>query len=65
MLMRKKPLRGEKYKCADGTEVIVVEPFSDLNGSAVKVILPNGKLGSRSKGEPKLPMINTKDYEKI
>lgn len=64
MRMRLRPSRGQFY-LADGVKVQMVEVFHDGRSDMCSVILPNGKLGSVSKSSLDLPIIETKDYEKI
>jgi len=63
MLMRKKPLRGEKYILAPSdVQVTFLEKADDDNA---KVIFPNGVIGSTSMASLDLPLIDTSAYEKI
>lgn len=64
MLMRYKPLRGEKHKLKDGTCVTIIEPISAFT-PLVKVILPSGKMTTVDPSDIELPVIDTKSYEKI
>lgn len=60
MRIRKIPLRGERY-LSEGVEVVVI----DGSKLMVTVIWPNGKAGAVSKETLNLPVIDTKDYEKL
>ncbi len=62
MLMRKRPLRGEKVVLKDGSQGIALEPDGKEH---FMVLMPNGKIGSILKEDIELPIINTKFYEKI
>lgn len=62
MLMRKRPIRGEKYVTTEGVPVTVLEPAGE---AMVKVVLENGKLTSIAKSYMNLPVIDTKCYEKL
>jgi hypothetical protein len=64
MIMRKKPLRGEKY-IVEGAEVTVLEVKRDGVGNMVSVIFPSGKTGAVAKSQLNLAIIDTQDYEKI
>lgn len=64
MIMRRKPVRGEKYM-VEGEEVTVLEIQNGGKGNMVSVVLPGGKLGSVHKKQLGCPTIDTKDYEKI
>lgn len=64
MIMRKKPLRGEKY-ILNGDEVTVLEVLQDGKGQNVSILLPSGKLSSCLLTELNLPVIDTKLYTKI
>lgn len=62
MKMRLKPVRGQKWKWDRGNEVVVLE---EVGEEMVSVILSNGKTANVLKNELALPIIETKDYEKI
>jgi hypothetical protein len=62
MLMRKKPLRGEKYRLYDDTLVTILE---ERGKDFVTILLPTGKIDAVHKKELGLPIINTKYYEKL
>lgn len=63
MIMRKKPLRGEKY-VVNGEEVTVLEVMNDGHGSMVNVLLPNGKMDAVPKSALNLLTIDTNNFEK-
>ncbi len=65
MRMRWKPLRGEKYPLEDGTLVTVLEEIENGSGKVVSVVLPTGKTTAVPKSHLKLPVIDTKNYEKF
>jgi hypothetical protein len=60
--MRKRPIRGEIIRMADGTDVTILE---EIEKDFFKVILPDGKLTAVPKGILDLPIIETKAYEKV
>ncbi len=62
MLMRQKPLRGEKHALEDGTMVTIIEA---LGKDPVKVLTPEGLLRSVSKRQIKLQMFDTQFFEKV
>lgn len=62
MLMRKKSIRGETRHLLDGTPVITLEVHEK---DFVKVILPDGKINAVAKTALDLPLIDTKNYEKV
>jgi hypothetical protein len=64
MIMRRRPLRGEKY-VAYGEEVTVIEVPAEGKGNLVSVILKNGKISSVPKADLNLPEIDTKNYERV
>lgn len=64
MIMRKKPLRGEKYM-VEGAEVTVLEVQHDGQGNTVSIVLPSGKVGSVTKSQLNLQIIDTSDFEKL
>lgn len=59
--MRERPIRGKKYRLFSGDEVVALEEMED----SVKVILPDDKLTTIAKRDIDLPVIDTRDYEKI
>lgn len=61
MRMRRKPYRGEHYRLGNGDEVTTLEAKEKM----VKVLLPNGKTMAVAKDDLNLPIIDTKDYEKL
>ena len=62
MLMRKRPIRGEKYVLSsEGVEVTILEEGAD---DCVRVILPSGKVAVLAKENLNLPVIDTSYYEK-
>lgn len=64
MRMRYKPLRGEKFKLMDGTLVTIIEPVSAFS-KLLKIVLPDGKMTTVDPSEINLPIIESKNYEKI
>lgn len=63
MLLRKKPLRGEKYILhPSDVQVTFLEQTDD---DCAKVILPNGVIGNTSMASLDLPTIDTSAYEKL
>lgn len=64
MRMRLKPRRGEKRTTSQGVEVQILEEIVQ-GGQVVKVLLPNGKTDVVTKDDLDLPIIDTKDYEKL
>lgn len=63
MLMRKIPLRGEKYRLL--TEDIVVTALEKGGENHIKVIMENGKIMAVPEESLDLPIIDTKQYKKL
>lgn len=63
MLMRKKPIRGEKYILLP--QDIQVTFIEQINYDTAKVILPNGQLSPVSMANLDLSTIDTSAYEKL
>lgn len=64
MLMRLKPLRGQKF-IVEGEELTLLEVLKEGKSDMCSFVLPSGKLASISKTRLGLPTINTKDYERV
>lgn len=64
MLMRYKPLRGEKHKLKDGRLITIIEPVNGFT-KMLKVILPNEKMVTIDLNDIQLSIIDTANYEKI
>ena len=66
MIMRKRPIRGEKYHVDGYSETLtIIEVLNGGKGEMVSVILPDGTLGTVHKNKIQLPTIDTGAYEKI
>lgn len=63
MIMRKRPIRGEKYILP--LEAYEVTVLQEKGKNDVEVILPNGKITLISKSLLDLPTIDTHAYDKI
>lgn len=61
MLMRKKPIRGERVKSKFGYEVTLLED----KGVMVKCINDNGLMEQITKDNLELPVIDTKEWERV
>lgn len=61
MRMRKVPVRGEKYRF--GSEEIQI--LKNISLEMVEVILASGKTQMVRKVDLNIPVIETKEYEKI
>lgn len=62
MLMRKRPIRGQKIGTSDGIIVTVLE---EVEKDFVKVIMLDGKLTAIIKSNLDLEVIDTRAYEKM